>query len=112
MAAGNFGAGLCMKGDTQVVGENSVYGHEFSQSNGKVYVYMRSGKQLESAGDPTATDGQKGDAFGFSVNFSGNKLLLSALCGNVWYSRHGKVYVFELEKWYLASSGHFIQWAV
>ncbi len=64
MAAGNFGRGLCMKGDTQVVGETQYTGTNSSQSNGKVYVYMRSGNNWNLQATLTATDGQKGDAFG------------------------------------------------
>jgi hypothetical protein len=123
MPSGRYGHSLSISGDTLVVGEIQQTGFDGTQSTGKVYVYERNGNSWNLHGALSPADGQKGDAFGFSVHFNNSKIVVGAPYATVnGVMGRGKAYVFELENgtWLqqaILSSGQngfqdFFGWAV
>jgi hypothetical protein len=81
-----FGYSLAVSGSTAVVG---AYG---SKSNtGAAYVFTRSGAAWSQQAELTASDGARGDYFGWSVAITGSTVLVGAMGSNNYA---GAVYVF------------------
>src|ERR1022692_4607455 len=84
-----FGISVSVSGDTAVVGP-AVAAFGGSVSQGKAYVFVRSGTTWTQQQKLTASDGVAGDAFGFSVSVSGDTTVVGATGNN----SQGAAYVF------------------
>lgn len=59
-------------------------------------IFIRNGNTWQHQQTITASDGKSSDAFGFSVSFKGNQLLVGAMHANVGSQQHqGKAYMFR-----------------
>lgn len=74
-----------MYGDTAVIG---AYGG--NSYNGSAYVFTRSGGTWTQQAELTASDGEVGDGFGFSVSVYGDTTVIGADSDN----DKGSAYVF------------------
>src|ERR1022692_1865933 len=89
VAGDDFGFSVSVSGDTAVVGASfAAFGGSVSQ--GKAYVFVRSGTTWTQQQKLTASDGVAGDAFGFSVSVSGDTAVVGATGNN----SQGAAYVF------------------
>jgi hypothetical protein len=84
----NFGYSACVHGDTIVIGARQC--DDVASDAGAVYVFQRHGDAWLEEAKLTASNGQAGDSFGFSVCLRGGTLVVGA-----HYAGPGSVYVFE-----------------
>ncbi len=94
-AKDEFGAALCLKGDTLFVGatqaNSSVAGH-----HGKVYFYLRSGNQWIYQSTIVASDGAIYNHFGNSISFRNGDLLIGAPRASIGLLESvGKAYMYR-----------------
>ena len=89
VAGDDFGFSVSVSGDTAVVGASfAAFGGSVSQ--GKAYVFVRSGTTWTQQQKLTASDGVAGDLFGFSVSVGGDTAVVGATGNN----SRGAAYVF------------------
>ena len=84
-----FGTDVALEGNLLVVG---APGRENTVSPGKVYVYEGAGDTWSRTATLTASDGNGGDVFGYSLDISGSTVVVGAY-GNDSFK--GAAYVFE-----------------
>ena len=84
-----FGSAVSIDGDYAIVG--SLWDDDKGSRSGSAYIFMRSKNRWEEEAKLTASDGAKGDEFGFAVHISGNYAIVGAYSHN---SGIGAAYVF------------------
>ena len=90
-----FGHSVAIDGDTVLVGARND-DHSGVVDAGSVYVFVRDGSGWSQEAKLTASDAAEGDAFGISVNVSGDTAIVGALYGDhAAGSDSGAAYVFE-----------------
>ena len=91
-ASDDFGQSVSIDGDTAVVGARK---HDHSGTNsGSAYVFVRSGTSWTQQAELTASDGDAGDFFGWSVSIDGDTVLVGAVADDDDGSGSGSAYVF------------------
>lgn len=92
----HFGQSVDVQSDTIIVGASGRWGEApAGRSQGRAHVYERSGATWTETQILTASDGQEGDNFGYSLAVSGDRLAVSAAHRpGAGYSYYGAVYVF------------------
>jgi hypothetical protein len=85
-----FGAAVAMSGDTALVGASRD--SEKGDSSGSAYVFRRTSSGWIQEAKLTASDGEQGDRFGFSVVLVDNTAVVGAIGER---SDSGAVYVFK-----------------
>ncbi len=93
-AVDQFGWSVGIDGDYAIVG--ALFKEVGSNSSqGKAYIYYRSGTSWSEQAGITASDGAAGDLFGFSVAINGNYAIVGAAYKDVGTaSSQGKAYIF------------------
>jgi len=87
-----FGWSVALAGDTAVVG---AYADDDNGADaGSAYVFVRSGGTWTQQQKLTASDGQDGDSFGWSVATSGDTVVVSAYADDDKGDDAGSAYVF------------------
>ena len=93
-----FGDAVSIDGDFAVVSassEDNIRG----DNAGAVYIYERTGdREWTQIKKLTATDGETGDRFGFSVAIDGDTVVVGARQANVTATSDGAVYVFQRDE--------------
>ncbi|KAJ5076631.1 hypothetical protein M0811_06211 [Anaeramoeba ignava] len=92
-----FGFSISISQDSSVILVGVPYANvSGNDSQGKVYVFTKSGNEWIQTKELTASDGQTGDNFGYSVSISERVILISSPFASVnGNSEQGKVYVWE-----------------
>jgi hypothetical protein len=88
----NFGRSVSVYGDTLVVGATGEDSR--GDSAGAAYVFTRSGTTWTQQAKLTASDGQAGDSFGYSVSVYGDTVVVGAYGEDSGGSSAGAAYVF------------------
>jgi FG-GAP repeat len=86
--AGGFGTSVALSGSTAVIG--APYTNIKKKETGAAYVFVRSGKSWSQQAKLTASDGDQGSEFGYSVAISGS----TAVIGAYFHNYAGAAYVF------------------
>jgi hypothetical protein len=88
-----FGYSVAISGDTIISGaENDIFtGHN---SQGSVYVFVRSGTTWSQQAKLTAPDGVDGDRLGASLAITGDTVVVGASLDDVTFTDQGSAYVF------------------
>ena len=86
-AGDKFGCSVSISGDYAIVG---AYGKNSSQ--GKAYIFYRSGTSWTEQDQLTASDGTSNDLFGWSVSISGDYAIVGAYYKN---TAEGEAYIFH-----------------
>ncbi|KAJ5079178.1 hypothetical protein M0811_14562 [Anaeramoeba ignava] len=93
----NFGKSVSITQNYAVIGSpNSQVGNNPEQ--GKAYIFQKNGSNWVQYLTLTASDGNSGDNFGFSVQISQdeNYIIVGAYSANLWNtSNQGKAYIFQ-----------------
>lgn len=88
-----FGRTVAVSGDTVAVGAHQD--DDAGTNSGSAYVFTRSGTIWTEEEKLVATDGAAGDQFGYSVDVSGNTLVVGAYGDADAGAETGAVYVFQ-----------------
>ena len=86
---GEFGYAVAIDGDTAVVGERNG-----NNSAGAVYVYVHSGGSWSQQQRLTASDARLNDFFGWSVDVSGDTIIIGSPGDDDDGNASGSVYIF------------------
>ncbi len=87
----HFGFSVALDGDIALVGTADEFG-----GTGSAYVFTRSGSTWTETTKLTASDGQLGDYFGWSVSLSSGLAIVGAPLDD---NHSGSAYVFETSAW-------------
>ena len=98
-----FGYCVAIDGNTAVVGV--PYDDDSGDDSGSAYVYVRSGSSWSQLTKLTAYDGAAGDQFGYSVDISGDTIVVGAPYDDDNGSDSGSVHIF------VSSGGSWMQQA-
>jgi hypothetical protein len=94
----SFGISVAIDGDTVVVGANWAPYSDTGFGPGAAYVFVKPAtgwKNMTQTAKLTASDGQNGDSFGYSVSISNNTILVGAFNASIGGSQsQGGAYVF------------------
>jgi len=94
-AGDSFGAIVSMNGDYVIVG--AYYGDGNEADAGSAYIFKYDGTNWTEQAKLTASDGEAGDFFGYSVSVSGNYAIVGAVYDDDNGSNSGSAYVFKRE---------------
>lgn len=89
-----FGRDVALSGDTAVIG--AMFQDDKGERSGSVYVFTRSGDSWSMQTKLMATDGEAGDALGFSVAFSADSAVVGAARDDDNGEQSGSAYVFDI----------------
>lgn len=95
VAGDNFGQSVSLSGDTIVVG--APFDDDSGSSTGSAYVFTRIGTTWTQQSKLTASDGDTGDSFGYSVACDGDRALIGSYRANLSGigSEAGAGYVYD-----------------
>ncbi|PHZ84471.1 FG-GAP repeat protein [Paremcibacter congregatus] len=91
-AGDTFGGKVFLSGDTAIIGAS--HDDDKGIDSGAAYIFTRKGTTWNQQAKITATDGMAGDAFGQSIAFAGDTLVIGAPHDNDRGDNSGSVYVF------------------
>ena len=89
----NFGTAVAISGDTAVVG--APLGDGAATDSGSAYIYQWDGSTWQQAAKLTASDGVASDEFGYSVDISGDTVIVGARHDDDGGGDSGSAYLFE-----------------
>ncbi|NQT96128.1 MAG: choice-of-anchor D domain-containing protein [Candidatus Marinimicrobia bacterium] len=88
-----FGGSVSISGDYAIVGAYmDDVGANWDQ--GSAYIFYRSGTSWSQQAKLTASDGESGDYFGYSVTISGDYVIVGAYGDDINISAEGSAYIF------------------
>lgn len=88
-----FGKSVCVSGDYAIIGAYEKIDGEFS--NGKAYIFLRSGTAWIKQAELFPSDGDAYDSFGISVSISGNYAIVGASSKDIGANTdQGKAYIY------------------
>ena len=93
----NFGYSVSIDGDNAIVGASNKYigGHS---NQGKAYIFHHNGTSWTQQAGITASDGDAGDVFGYSVSIDGDYAIVGAAHKDIGgHLGQGKAYIFHYD---------------
>ena len=97
---GWFGGAVCVDGDTIVVGARTAHGgtQGFADGTNVVYIYQREGNDFPLKQKLTRENKRKGERFGFSLDMSGDTLVVGSPFHGDGGASLGVAYVYVREE--------------